>query len=184
MFESQEDDPLDADDIYVVDILRYMRAVFEDATLLDNLPFDEAANQSAWYAWRASKHSIHAKNAASASAATAVTKSADYKPPTTSTTPAEAGDTNTPSTPAKATRTTAISLAGPTTPKPTPKKPSEWKWEGVWDMRARKGIEASITEASLFGAGGLRDDEIHFVSVETDEVERMRGELHSHLREA
>ncbi len=38
----------------------------------------------------------------------------------------------------------------------SPKYPSEWKWDGVWESRVTNGIEASINEATLFGsaAGG------------------------------
>ncbi|EXJ57352.1 hypothetical protein A1O7_07699 [Cladophialophora yegresii CBS 114405] len=33
----------------------------------------------------------------------------------------------------------------------SPKHPGEWKWDGVWESRVRHGIEASISEAALFG---------------------------------
>ncbi|OCT47037.1 ubiquitin-conjugating enzyme E2 [Cladophialophora carrionii] len=33
----------------------------------------------------------------------------------------------------------------------SPKHPGEWKWDGVWESRVRNGIEASISEAALFG---------------------------------
>ncbi|KAL8800305.1 MAG: hypothetical protein Q9182_005268 [Xanthomendoza sp. 2 TL-2023] len=34
------------------------------------------------------------------------------------------------------------------------KHPEEWSWDGVWERRVRKGIDASISEQILFGAGG------------------------------
>ncbi|OAG39704.1 hypothetical protein AYO21_05979 [Fonsecaea monophora] len=34
----------------------------------------------------------------------------------------------------------------------SPKNPGEWKWDGVWESRVRNGIEASISEATLFGS--------------------------------
>jgi len=36
----------------------------------------------------------------------------------------------------------------------------EWSWDGVWEERARKGIEASIAESTLYGGGG--DDLVGF----------------------
>ncbi|KIX03182.1 uncharacterized protein Z518_06734 [Rhinocladiella mackenziei CBS 650.93] len=33
----------------------------------------------------------------------------------------------------------------------SPKHPGEWKWDGVWESRVNNGIEASISEATLFG---------------------------------
>ncbi|KAL8695914.1 MAG: hypothetical protein Q9224_003079 [Gallowayella concinna] len=34
------------------------------------------------------------------------------------------------------------------------KYPEEWSWDGVWERRVRKGVDASISEQILFGAGG------------------------------
>jgi hypothetical protein len=34
----------------------------------------------------------------------------------------------------------------------SPKYPSEWKWDGVWESRVTNGIEVSINEATLFGS--------------------------------
>lgn len=32
--------------------------------------------------------------------------------------------------------------------------PDDWSWEGVWERRVRKGIDASISDQVLFGASG------------------------------
>ena len=34
----------------------------------------------------------------------------------------------------------------------SPRTPGEWKWDGVWESRVSNGIEASISEAALFGS--------------------------------
>jgi hypothetical protein len=34
----------------------------------------------------------------------------------------------------------------------------EWSWEGVWEERVQKGIEASISDAVLYGNTGGADD--------------------------
>ena len=39
-------------------------------------------------------------------------------------------------------------------PPSSPKNPSEWKWDGVWESRVRNAVEASISEAALFGSSG------------------------------
>lgn len=36
----------------------------------------------------------------------------------------------------------------------TPRKPSEWNWDGVWRERVSRGIQASSNEAAIFGALG------------------------------
>lgn len=42
------------------------------------------------------------------------------------------------------------------------KKPGDWNWEGVWEKRASSGIEASISEATLFGGprGGSQSNDM------------------------
>ena len=38
------------------------------------------------------------------------------------------------------------------------KQQDEWSWDGVWEMRVRKGIDASIAESTLYG--GLTGDNL------------------------
>ncbi len=52
----------------------------------------------------------------------------------------------------------------------TQKQPGDWNWEGVFEKRANSGIEASTSEATLFGAprgGGQSND---MVGVEVPEI--------------
>ncbi|KAL8929362.1 MAG: hypothetical protein Q9172_000535 [Xanthocarpia lactea] len=35
-----------------------------------------------------------------------------------------------------------------------PKHSDDWSWEGVWERRVRKGVDASISDQVLFGASG------------------------------
>ncbi|KAI9708877.1 MAG: hypothetical protein M1828_002581 [Chrysothrix sp. TS-e1954] len=66
-----------------------------------------------------------------------------------------------------------------------PRHPSEWNWEGVWVARARKAVQASLSEPALYGTGGVdRDDEVHFRtwSDESEEIENMQKEMRYHLR--
>ncbi len=50
------------------------------------------------------------------------------------------------------------------------RRPGEWNWDGVWEVRVRKGVDNSVAEAVLFGreAG---DDLIRFLSLDEAEVE-------------
>lgn len=34
------------------------------------------------------------------------------------------------------------------------KSSDEWSWDGVWEERVRKGIDASIADSTLYGGGG------------------------------
>jgi hypothetical protein len=38
------------------------------------------------------------------------------------------------------------------------RKPGEWNWEGVWEVRAKKGIDLSVSEASLYGNSTSNDE--------------------------
>lgn len=41
----------------------------------------------------------------------------------------------------------------------------EWSWDGVWEERVRKGIDASIAESTLYGGSGGGDDLVSFLRV-------------------
>ena len=41
-----------------------------------------------------------------------------------------------------------------------PKDQDEWSWDGVWEERVRKGIDASIADATLYGAAAAGGDDL------------------------
>ena len=41
---------------------------------------------------------------------------------------------------------------------PSLHKQDEWSWDGVWEERVRKGIDASIADSTLYGGSGGGDD--------------------------
>ena len=46
---------------------------------------------------------------------------------------------------------------------PSLNKQDEWSWEGVWEDRVRKGIDASIADSTLYGCAGGGDDPVSFL---------------------
>lgn len=38
------------------------------------------------------------------------------------------------------------------------KQPEEWSWDGVWEERVQKGVDASISDSVLYGNPGGGDD--------------------------
>ena len=42
-------------------------------------------------------------------------------------------------------------------------KQEEWSWDGVWEERVRKGIDASIAESTLYGSSSGGDDLVSFL---------------------
>ena len=55
-----KDDGSASDDISpsIIEVLHYLKQVFEDESLLDDLPLDAAGNPGAWHAWRAHRRRI------------------------------------------------------------------------------------------------------------------------------
>lgn len=39
----------------------------------------------------------------------------------------------------------------------------EWSWDGVWEERVRKGVDASIAESTLYGGTSGGDDLVSFL---------------------
>lgn len=50
--EASEASKEEQENVTVAEILRYMRTCFEKEAVLDAIPFEAAANPSAWYAWQ------------------------------------------------------------------------------------------------------------------------------------
>ncbi len=48
---------------------------------------------------------------------------------------------------------------------PSPHKQDEWSWDGVWEERVQKGIDASIAESTLYGGTSGGDDLVSFLPV-------------------
>ena len=47
---------------------------------------------------------------------------------------------------------------------PNLQKQDEWSWDGVWEERVRKGIDASIADSTLYGGTSGGDDLVSFLS--------------------
>ncbi|KAJ9610317.1 hypothetical protein H2200_005094 [Cladophialophora chaetospira] len=75
---------------------------------------------------------------------------------------------------------TNISQAAP----PSPKNPGEWKWDGVLESRVRNSVEASISEAALFGntSGHSRAGRIPMDSESLDTRQRSLAAADRQLR--
>jgi hypothetical protein len=58
----------------------------------------------------------------------------------------------------------------------TPRKPGEWNWEGVWEERVKRGVQASLSEAVLFGQG-QGDEVISFLNMDEADVKGVKENL-------
>lgn len=63
----------------------------------------------------------------------------------------------------------------------TARHPDEWSWDGVWKERVKRGIDASISDQVLFGAGG-GDEIIRFNEIQYDQLSMIK-EITCHVGE-
>lgn len=124
----------------VYEVLRYLRAAFDDAELLDSVPLEAAGNPGAWHAWRTYRRGAEenggggqaGKDSATAAGAEGAAREA-----------AQAG---------------AASPSHRRGASSATRDLGEWDWEGVWEDRVKKGIDASLSEQALFGVAGGPDE--------------------------
>jgi len=142
--------------ISTYDVLRYIRSTFDDETVLDDVPLDAAGNPGAWHAWKTHK--------AKSARITPISSPKEFKTPESS----RGKDSSTASqkSPKESSGSSPATVAA--------RKPGEWNWDGVWEVRVKKGIESSLSEPMLFGNSVassedlikfLNMDEIHLGSV-------------------
>ncbi|KAI4766627.1 hypothetical protein E4T44_14589, partial [Aureobasidium sp. EXF-8845] len=48
------------------------------------------------------------------------------------------------------------------------RRPGQWNWEGVWEERVKKGVQASVSQHTLFGGTGSNDDLINFLNIDLE----------------
>jgi len=63
------------------------------------------------------------------------------------------------------------------------RRPGEWNWDGVWEVRVKKGIDASVGEAMLFGKDA-GDDLIRFLNMDHGDLEGIKENLSRSLEDA
>lgn len=139
--------------ISTYEVLRYIRSAFDDAEVLDKIPLEAAGNPGAWQAWQASRSSSGGSSQLSQPSQPKKGASTVYYPP--------AGY--------------KVTTAGITSPT-SAKRPGDWNWDGVWEVRAKKGIEASVSDAMLFGKD-VGDDVIRFSNLEGEGLEGLKADM-------
>ncbi len=125
----------DSSDMTTFEVLRYIRSTFDDASVLDDVPLEAAGNTGAWRAWKAHRTQD--------SHATQLKKS-------------QSGS--------KGQRLLSIGSLPRSPVKTAPRQPGEWNWDGVWLLRVKKGIDLSVSEASLYG-NTMGPDELVSISM-------------------
>ena len=109
----------------IAEVLTYVKKAFDDETTLDNLPFEYAGNPGAWNAWRAHRRKALEKEESRAPRPADSQRLRDSDK-------GQGGDVQSKSI----------------------RQPDEWNWDGVWQERVQKGIDASISDPVLYGSNG------------------------------
>jgi hypothetical protein len=124
---------------HTVELLQYLRIVFSTEAMLDTVPLEAAANTGAWHAWKSYR--------------------AKYM-----------GGRESPavSLPSGASDATSDRSTSPRQQPGGARRPGEWNWQGVWEDRVRKSVQASISENTLYG--GDNNDVICFSKMDADAV--------------
>jgi len=138
--------------IGVYEILRYIRSTFDTEEVLNDVPLEAAGNPGAWHAWRT--HQIKLGKI--------ILKSEDETQENVT-----LGGTSSPPT--------GFASTSGSGPFPA-KRPGEWNWDGVWEVRVKKAVEGSISEAVLYG-GQFSDDLIRFLHMQEDEVDTTKENI-------
>ena len=131
-----------------VEVLQYLRVVFDTEALLDAVPLEAAANTGAWHAWKSYRSKT---SGGRASPATRSSSSANETASDRSTSPRQQ--------PGGA------------------RRPGEWNWQGVWEDRVRKCIQASLSENMLYGSE--QSDVVCFSKMAPESVQGMLAPLRS-----
>ncbi|CAK3765554.1 Hypothetical predicted protein [Lecanosticta acicola] len=140
--EEQQGAALERRPPHIVELLQYLRIVFDSQEVLDTTPEDAAANNGAWHAWKTYR------SQSSGSRGTSVTRPVG-----------EGGED---------------SKEGSASPRQQPggaRRPGEWNWQGVWEERVRRCVQASMSEAVLFG--GDNNDVISFLKMDQEAISQI-----------
>jgi hypothetical protein len=156
--------------ISTYEVLRYIRTTFDDESVLDRIPLSAAGNPGAWHAWRSYRVKSGAIPPPISPSLSAKEKSTWHDGLSDDETSSSSGGA-----PEGYSR-----LAGGTSAPAVARRPGEWNWDGVWEVRVKKGIEGSVSEAVLYGKE-TGDDLIRFLPLEQREVDGIRGDIEKSL---
>ncbi|KZF25078.1 UBC-like protein [Xylona heveae TC161] len=141
--------------ISIVQVLLYVRSTFDDAEVLDSVPLEAAGNSGAWHAWRSHRRALHLNLSENATPDTASPISKDK-----------------------------YSLIPRSNIAHSNRRPGEWNWEGVWEERVKRGIDASISEPVLYGNAAVGNDLIRFLRADDDMIMTLKEGMKGSMRAA
>lgn len=141
--------------VSIYELLDYLRYAFNDEECLNSIPLEAAANPGAYHAWQSQRaRKLQSSRAVSPQSADSSKRNSGIQN--------IAGKMS-------VDRDNVLPSRG--------RRPGEWNWEGVWEERVKRGIQASLTEPALYGSAGTADELIRFANLDLDSVEQIMQEL-------
>lgn len=122
-----------------VEVLQYLRIVLDTEDILDQVPLEAAANTGAWHAYQSYRAKVLGSRASPAS-----------------------------SVPSVVSDTAGERAASPRQQPGGARRPGEWNWQGVWEDRVKKSVQASISEHTVYS--GDNNDAIYFSKTEPESL--------------
>lgn len=164
-------------EIEIYELISYIRSTFDDENILDQIPLGVAGNPGAWHAWRTyrAKLGINPKTLAD-----------DTKSELDLLGPDNCDEIASPDGKLSSNSAKSEEKLGSDhdeTSLPPAKKPGEWSWDGVWEPRVKKCVDASISEIVLFGKDS-DDDLIHFLLLDHEQLEKIKGDIRKSVEES
>ncbi|TVY89386.1 Protein crossbronx-like protein [Lachnellula willkommii] len=152
--------------VFAYDVLRYIRSAFDDEAVLDSVPLEAAGNPGAWHAWR-----THQVKLGKIMPVVEGKEKSNWHEGLSD----DEGSLSSSGAPGGYQR-----LAGGTSAPMAARRPGEWNWDGVWEIRVKKGVEASVADASLFGAS-VGDDLVQFLNMDKEQIESIKENIRRSL---
>lgn len=154
-------------EVGIYELLRYIRSTFDNEDVLDQIPLHTASNPGAWHAWRTyrkkqDKIKMTTKNVND------VVRSEELN--NEKILPSSNLPLNFKS------KDSIQKMDGSGILYTKTKKPGEWNWDGVWEVRVKKCVEASVSEGVLFGKC-TADDLIRFLHLDNAKIDELKENI-------
>lgn len=130
-----------------IEVLQYIKVIFDTEAVLDSITLEGAANAGAWHAWKSYR--------AKALAGRAVSPITNLS--------------------SNASDASERSLSPRQQQPGGARRPGEWNWQGVWEDRVRKSIMASNAESSLYSGDGK--DVVCFSKIDREAMEYLMPQM-------
>lgn len=152
----------------IYQVLRYIRSTFDNEVVLDQVPLAAAGNPGAWHAWRTHRAKVPKNSTYKIGDSIVELKASFNLGPIKD----RGGNTLTNTIRQDIPKTLPSHISTSTS--------TEWNWDGVWKIRVKKCVDASISESVLYGKDS-GDDLIRFLNLESTQIDALQENIRRSL---